>query len=792
MPARRRPLASLLLALLAALIAAPPAYATDDRVESAVAGMPIERLALAVIVNGRPAPDDIVVERQGPVVWMAASDLRALGVAVAGDRQRVALQSIKGLSFAIDDGAQTLTIGFGPGARQSLRVSEPPPDDAVPVTPSGWGAVVSYDVSATWADARATAGGLVEGTVYSPHGYAYAGALVGGEVAGGRSVRRLDTNLTFADPNRTQRITVGDFIAGTGGAARSVRMAGVRIATDFALRPDLVTFPLPSIGADAAVPSAVDLIVNGSRQRAGDVAPGSFAVTDVPVQTGLNTVSVAVRDALGREQLRTVTTYASTALLTPGLSAWSASGGWVRTGYASRDDRYRGFAAAADWRRGLSSGVTAAAHGEAARGLVGGGIGATVTLNRFGLINAGAAASAGGGTSGVQLIAGWERIAHPVALSARLTVNSNGWRDIAARYGAITRRHSFIANISFNLGRFGSLSGTLLDVGRGWRRGSTAGGDQPVERDTFTAATYSVRLDDRVGLTASAGGNPRRARSVYASLGLLVTFGPRTSGYGGVVASNRGMDARADIARPALLPGEFGYRGSVSAGVADRVAGGVEYLGPHGYYGLDGERTNGRVALRASARGSLVVAGGGLFATDRLDGSFAIVDASGQAGIPIYRDHRRVGRTDRHGRLIVANLVPYEPTRIAFDPDDLPVEAAVADSEAMVRPAERAGARLRFRIYRDGALTLRIVGEGGTPLPAGTRATINGTDDVPIGFDGVLYLLAGQPRNTLVARLPDGHACEARFARPQGYRAGDEPITVTCREVAIATAAAPP
>jgi outer membrane usher protein len=40
------------------------------------------------------------------------------------------------------------------------------------------------------------------------------------------------------------------------------------------MRPDLVTFPLPIVSGTAAVPSTVDVLVNGTRVLSSQAQPG--------------------------------------------------------------------------------------------------------------------------------------------------------------------------------------------------------------------------------------------------------------------------------------------------------------------------------------------------------------------------------------------------------------------------------------------------------------------------------------------------------------------------------------
>ena len=78
-------------------------------------------------------------------------------------------------------------------------------------------------------------------------------------------------------------------------------MAGFQVTTDFTVRPDLVTYPVPHLSGNAAVPSTVDILINGSRVGEGRVAAGDFAVSGAPIVNGSGTVDVVLRDALGRD-----------------------------------------------------------------------------------------------------------------------------------------------------------------------------------------------------------------------------------------------------------------------------------------------------------------------------------------------------------------------------------------------------------------------------------------------------------------------------------------------------------
>jgi outer membrane usher protein len=306
---------------------------------------------------------------------------------------------------------------------------------------------------------------MFDAVIYAPRGYLYAGGIAGVEHLGrGGHLARLDSGYTLADPARMQRVTMGDLVGNQAGFARPVRLLGVQFGSDFAIRPDLVTTPLPALNGEAAVPSIVDLVVNGAKRAAGEVKAGQFAVADIPVQSGVNTITVAVRDALGRATTRTVSTYSSRALLRLGLSAFSLEAGLIRTGYATADDRYRELAAAAHWRAGLTDRLTVEAQAQLGDGVRIAGVGAALGLGAAGLVEVAAAADDKGAT---QLSVSFERVARPISLSARYARNSGDWFDLATRYGSVTRSHNAVLNLGVDLGRAGTVSASLIDLGSG-------------------------------------------------------------------------------------------------------------------------------------------------------------------------------------------------------------------------------------------------------------------------------------------------------------------------------------
>src|SRR5436190_429095 len=233
------------------------------------------------------------------------------------------------------------------------------------------------------------------------------------------------------------------------------------------MRPDLITFPVPSVSGSAAVPSTVDVLVNGTTVRSGSVAPGPFEVPQVPVISGAGTVTTTVTDALGRQVTTELPFYASPTLLAPGLHTYSAEIGLVRRDWGTESNDYGDLAAAITYRRGLSTHLTVESHAEHTDGLSMGGLGGVMNIGDFALARLALAGSSWSGRTGGQIAAAIERTTPHYHLGTSIILASDDFGDIAALNDDPIPTRQLNANASVYLARIGSLGIAYTDVKRG-------------------------------------------------------------------------------------------------------------------------------------------------------------------------------------------------------------------------------------------------------------------------------------------------------------------------------------
>ncbi len=204
---------------------------------------------------------------------------------------------------------------------------------------------------------------------------------------------RLDTAWSRDNPDAMRTLRFGDTITPYGSWARSVHIGGIQFGTNFATRPEQVTFPQPSITGTAAVPSALDIVVNGSLRSRTEVPSGAFRIDDVPVVTGAGQIQVVTRDLLGREQIVTQDFYVSERLLKSGLNEYSVSAGALREDFGLASNEYGEFLVSGVLRRGLSELLTIEGRVEATAAAKSAGASITWAVGRYGVTSAALALS---------------------------------------------------------------------------------------------------------------------------------------------------------------------------------------------------------------------------------------------------------------------------------------------------------------------------------------------------------------------------------------------------------------
>lgn len=751
-----------------------------------------QTLLLAVDVNG------YATHKIGEFVWRDGAllarpeELVDLGFKLAAPLRSkpdglIALSDLPELTWRLDQASQTVSIKAADDrlapALLDLRERVRTPG----AIESGTGATLNYDVTATSVGHGVAGAGSYDFRAFSPWGVFSTNWLAytksDSEGAGARTIVRLDTAYRLSDPDTLRQYVVGDFITGGLSATRPVRLGGVQIGSNFAIRPDLVTFPLPEVSGSAAVPSTVDVLINGARLLSRTVDPGPFEIQQLPVMTGAGTISMTVTDALGRQVVVNLPFYGSADLLAPGLQSYSAQLGVVRRNWGVVSDDYGDPAGVVAYRRGVSSAVTVEGSAEGTAGAVMASGGVVVNLGNLAILDLSAAGSAGSGRAGslrvgtggngTQFSAGLQRIGTVFSFAASATAASARYRDIAAMNGDPPPRRQLNASVSLSLGRFGTVAVSYAGVDRAGvpsvpavsfnttqRSGSSVLYLQPAQRAQVISASWSVPMGG-MSLFATGFRDLASAHDTGMVIGLAIPLGSRSSGSVTAGAGSGGRTAQAQIQQSAISAGDWGYQAAVGQ---DQEFARLQYKSPWNLLTAGVDRTGRQTTLRAEAEGAVSLADGGVFPSNTVHDAFAVVDTDGQPHIHVLQENREAGFTNSAGKLLVPDLRSFDVNRIAIEPTDVPQDATIDASAREVRPQDRSGVVVKFPIRASRGALLTLVDETGAALPLGSVATLRASGAAfPVGYDGAAYLTDLGAHNELVVERPDGRRCGLAF-----------------------------
>ena len=738
------------------------------------------RLFLELVVNEKASGKIVPVTQRGGHFLVDADDLRAVDLPLPDEQaDEVEIDTLPGVVATYDESAQRLLLTVPPAWLPMQQIGKADRFERAPALTST-GAVLNYDVyttvpthggtrTAAWTELRmfGELGALRTTGVYQ-HATGGHGA---GPDAANRYIR-YDTGWRYADEDRMLTYEAGDLVSGALGWTSPVRLGGVQVARNFAVRPDVVTYPLPQFAGSAAVPTAVDLFVNGYKSSSAHVDPGPFTLTNVPFVNGAGEAVVVTTDALGRQVSTTVPFYVSSSLLRPGLYDFAVAAGFLRRDYGLDNFSYGPGAASATMRYGITDYLTAEAHAEASAGLAVGGLGGVAQLGYYGTLNAAVSQSRAAGRSGTQVVAGYQYSNRNFSAGAQHVRRNADFNDLAG-HGIqlyLTSREATQANASVALGDWGSIGAGYFDLRAADR-----------SRTRLVNLSWSKPLWGNSSVMVSANRDLDSGKWSGA-LQLVVPVGRQGTASASVDRTGDTTTGRVQYNRS--IPSDGGFGWNVGYAGADR---GSSYQ--QGSIAWRGDRIRVQAGVFGSGSaytgwgdlsGALLWMGNAVFAANRVADAFVLVD-TGVPDVPVRFENQRVGKTDADGHLLVPWTTPYYNAKYEIDTLGLGVGMEAREVEKRVAVKAGSGYVLPFPVRQVRAATLVLHDAAGKPLPVGAVATTDGGQTAYVGWDGLVYLEHLAPRNAVTVDLPGGGRCGTSFALPSSPGQIPRIGPLTCR-----------
>lgn len=692
-------------------------------------------------------------------LWATLATLQQLGFVLPADTpDPVRLDSLQGVQTHYDQEHQNASIV---APLKLLRMDTQllnTRDMSSPRANASPGVLLNYNVYGTQSDqGNSSLSAFNELRAFNANGVLSSTSLTQSSRTSGNwnthSVR-LDTMWSTSLPEHMLTVNVGDTLTSATAWSRPTRIGGIQIGTNFALQPYNITTPLPQFFGSATLPSQVQLYINGLKQYSGDVPAGPFQLNAVPGINGAGNAQVMLTNALGQVTTLDFSLYGVQQLLRQGLTDWSAEVGYVRKNYGLTSFDYASQPmASGTWRHGFTNSFTGEAHAEATEGLLDEGAGGNRLLGTAGVISGSAAHSTYRGLSGSQLSLGysWTNNHYNFAINGMRA--SSDYRDVASLYGGTPPHVSASAQAGYNTQRLGSfgLSYTHLEYQQQTNRYASAYWFKSVGR----GATINFNVNQNLDST--------RDRSFFLTFSLALD--DRTYMSSGVQHDGDRNTVNANVARSIPNAGGLGWRAQVQQGGGTHAGQAeLDYLGRYGQVQAGVNDFNGSSSAYANANGSLVLMGGGLFASRQIYNGFAVVSTDGVANVPVKLENNLIGTTNHSGLLLISPLNAYQNNKVSIDPMDLPADMRIGKVDLDATPTDRAGTLVRFGITSIRAASIILHDVTGKPMPLGSQVRLRGQSGEPalVGFDGEAYLDTLNTHNVLDVDTPAG-TCHVAF-----------------------------
>ena len=760
-----------------------PGHLVDEKVDRSPQAQPAA-LQLEVSINGYKTNLVAGFNRLDDGRLSAArSELTEIGIRAPGqgkDTDQIPLSAIPGLSYALDEATLSINLIVQDQARIP-KTYDILPQQEMTRADGSYGFVMNYSAYAAAKSMLSQvtpnfsgASVNLDAHAYAPFGVLRQTASVGTTTFADFAATRLDTTWTSTNQDRAETYRAGDFISGGLNWTRPIRMGGLQAQRDFSVRPDLVTSPLVNLQGTAAVPSTLDVYINGSKTFSQDVPQGPFEVNRLPIISTQGTAQIVITDPSGRKTVTEQAVYSSPLLLAPKFFDYSIELGAARLNYGVDNFNYdQELVAIVGGRYGFTKSLTGEFHIEAKHDLIDVGIGAVLQAGPLGTFNAAAAMSDYQSDIGYYAYGAWDWRNKNFMIHASAAHKFGNFTDLAAAT-ALSLPPSPGTPISPLLS--GGVPNAIDQIGAsyGFTDYDASVGVNLIRyvssadvTSFILSASASKSLHNHMSLFAAAYTDVAQADNFGVQFGFSMPLGAvdkNISLSSSVAYDKNGASAQASAVKPMdSRYGSVGWRVNAVQNTDRNLSAAASYRTQNAIFSGSAKNYDQQVQADMRVEGSIIAAKPGVFLGNPIMDSFAIVDA-GTEGVGVNFENRFVGKTNKNGKLLLTEVPSYRPTKVSVDPITLPLNSNVTEVDKKVAPRAMSGVVVDFGVKKNTNSALVVLKDSkGTFLTPGTLVKLEGQEETfPMGYDGQVYMTGLLPKNELSASVA-GQPCKASF-----------------------------
>jgi outer membrane usher protein len=736
-----------------------------------------DALVVRVTVNTEDKGDLFVSRTADNDFLVKVDDLRAIGfrepagalIMIDGE-PHLSLKSMRGIAFDFQERALALNITAEPSLLPSRSLQSPAMRGARVATPTANSAFFNYalDYGKNTASERSSIGFSGEAGWRLGNFLLLSDASTVQDADGRRRLVRLTSSVTHDDMANLRRTVVGDFFTPSRELSSGVNLGGVGLSKLYGLNPYLVQYPMQSVSGTVALPSDLEVYLDGQRIRSEKLKPGEFELRDILAYGGARSVKLVLRDPFGRIQEFDYSFYFTDQPLAEGLHEYSYNVGALRRAYGAASNRYGPPAVAMFHRYGVSDGITLGMRAEGMRGFYNAGPVATLVLGPAGVLSLALAGSSLEGRRGAAASAAYSYQSRFWSVGLALRRDGGEYATLGDPPVVSSRRHEGSAVATYHFPGFGSVS-----LSHSARSSRVPAAIQQVvslnpgtERQTVTTLSYSAPLiAGKAALTASLSRIVDRESRNEATL-RMIFFLDKDHSVAGTYQGNAARHSESvQFARNQPIGEGLGY-----LLVADRTSDAqvqslqgkstVQYNAPaaivRGEYSR--RRTGGDHSSehRLSVAGGIAYVGGTVGIGRPVTGSFGIIKVGELADVAVSVNSQPMGKTNASGKLFVPTLNSYFDNDVSIAPETVPIDYSIQAMTKKVSPSARGGIVIDFGVTKVQAFSGRLMYEH-----EGARK--------PVEFQAISLMNGGTPQT-----LQTGRGGEFYFEQ---LKAGTYPAT---------------
>jgi outer membrane usher protein len=678
---------------------------------------------------------DVFVGRTADLDFLVkVDDLKAMGfrdpagtVQILDGEPHLSLRSVKGLSFAFDEKTLSLNISAEPQLLGRSAFDLQGRRRIRGLVPTGSSAFFNYALNYAKTDSDPDSRIGFAGEV----GWRYRDFLLLSDANtvqsanGHRKLVRLSTSITHDDNEALRRTVIGDFFTQSRDLSNGVNLGGLSVSKVYGLDPYLIRFPMQSVSGNVALPSDLEVYLDGQKIRTERLKPGEFELRDILAYGGARNVQLLLRDAFGRVQQLNYSFYFSDQPLRQGLHEYSYNLGAFRRSYGTVSNNYGLTAFSLFHRYGVADAITLGLRAEGNKDLLNAGPLATVVLGSAGVLNLALAASTIEGNSGAAAAVNYNYQARSWNFSVALRRDSRFYASLGDP--PIISNRKFEGNVSFGVmlpwGGNASLSHAFLATRDAMPASSPTVAQRfsalAMEKRRLTTLGFSVPIvARRVHLTASLSHIKEKQSRNEIFVGLNFILDKEYSAASNVRGNRDSHTESLQLTRNQPVGEGLGYMLSADhakspEGRSAQLGSSIQYNAPsailRGEYGrrsAAGQLVND---YRLSGAGGIAFVGGEVVPGRPVSGSFGIVKVGDLADVEVSVNGQPIGRTNAQGKIFVPTLTPHVDNDVTISPESVPMDYSFPTTIKQVAPSLRSGVLIDFSVTKIQAFTGKLM-----------------------------------------------------------------------------------